>query len=147
MLHGLRKAGLNAWRGAVLLATVATLVPTARALADGETITVTIGSDQTIREVAEKYLSDPDLWPEILKSSGIQSVADLHPGMELTIPVQLRGMTGSARAGIGRRSTAGAACSGSGTSCSTDAARAAWKPSVSPGSAASNEASCTAAAG
>lgn len=57
------------------------------ALADDEFLTVTIGDDQTIREVAEKYLSDPDLWPEILRSSGIQSIADLHPGMEVRIPV------------------------------------------------------------
>ncbi|MBN8994025.1 MAG: FecR domain-containing protein [Rhizobiales bacterium] len=61
--------------------------PATLARAAEETITVVIGSDQTIREVADKYLSDPDLWPEILKSSGIHSVADLHPGMELTIPV------------------------------------------------------------
>ncbi len=50
-------------------------------------LVVTIGSDDTIREVAEKYLSDPDLWPEILRSSGVESIADLRPGMELRIPV------------------------------------------------------------
>ena len=55
--------------------------------AEDQYLTVTIGSDQTIRDVAEKYLSDPDLWPEILKSSGIASVADLHPGMVLKIAV------------------------------------------------------------
>ena len=57
------------------------------ARAEDQYLTVTIGSDQTIRDVAEKYLSDPDLWPEILKSSGIASVADLHPGMVLKIAV------------------------------------------------------------
>jgi hypothetical protein len=57
------------------------------ARADDQYLTVTIGSDQTIRDVAERYLSDPDLWPEILKTSGIASVADLHPGMVLKIAV------------------------------------------------------------
>lgn len=52
-----------------------------------EFLAVTIGSDETIRQVAEKYLSDPDLWPEILRSSGIDSIADLKPGMELKVPV------------------------------------------------------------
>jgi len=80
------------WRvilDALVCAVIATtaLGPATLARAAEETITVIIGSDQTIREVAEKYLSDPDLWPEILKSSGIHSVTDLHPGMELTIPV------------------------------------------------------------
>jgi hypothetical protein len=83
MLRALRRASLNACACAFFAAALLSAAPSR---AD-DTITVTIGSDQTIREVAEKYLSDPDLWPEILKSSGIQSIADLHPGMELRIPV------------------------------------------------------------
>lgn len=59
----------------------------ARAETDGDFLVVTIGSDETIREVADRYLSDPDLWPEILRSSGIETIADLRPGMELRIPV------------------------------------------------------------
>ena len=59
----------------------------ARAQSNDDFLVVTIGSNETIREVAEKYLSDPDLWPEILRSSGINSIADLTPGMELRIPV------------------------------------------------------------
>ena len=54
---------------------------------DSSFLTVTIGNDETIRQVAEKYLSDPNLWPEILRSSGVKSIADLHPGMQLKIPV------------------------------------------------------------
>ncbi len=54
---------------------------------DDQYLKVIIGSDTTIRQVAEEYLSDPDLWPEILRSSGIASIADLKPGMELRIPV------------------------------------------------------------
>ena len=69
---------------AVLAVFLALSITAARA---EEYLTVTIGSDETIRQVAEKYLSDPDLWPEILRSSGINSIADLAPGMELRIPV------------------------------------------------------------
>lgn len=54
---------------------------------DDPYLTITIGGDETIRQVAETYLSDPDLWPEILRSSGVESIADLQPGMELRIPV------------------------------------------------------------
>ena len=40
-------------------------------------LTVTIGPEETIRDVAERYLADPDLWPVILRTSGIPSVADV----------------------------------------------------------------------
>ena len=62
------------------------LQPGARA-ADDQYLHVTLDPDQTIRQVAEKYLSDPDLWPDILSASGIQSIADVRPGTELLIPV------------------------------------------------------------
>lgn len=68
----------------VLAVSLALSISVARA---EEYLTVTIGSNETIRQVAEKYLSDPDLWPEILRSSGINSITDLTPGMELRIPV------------------------------------------------------------
>jgi hypothetical protein len=70
------------------LVALVTLAGSPRAQTDDSGfLVVTIGSDDTIREVAEKYLSDPDLWPEILRSSGVESIADLKPGMELRIPV------------------------------------------------------------
>ena len=50
-------------------------------------LTVTIGPQETIRDVAERYLADPDLWPVILRTSGIPSVADVKAGTELKIPV------------------------------------------------------------
>jgi hypothetical protein len=74
-------------RQAAAAAAVLTGIAGGALAAEAEFLTVTIGSDETIREVAEKYLSDPDLWPEILRSSGINSIADLQPGMELKIPV------------------------------------------------------------
>lgn len=43
----------------------------------------------TPRGVAERYLGDPDLWPELLRSSGLGSVTELRPGVELWIPATL----------------------------------------------------------
>ncbi len=90
---GGRLAGLGRNRvipgigAAVWLALMPSSVVWAAAADQSDFLTVTIGSNETIREVAEKYLSDPDLWPEILRTSGINSIADLQPGMELRIPV------------------------------------------------------------
>src|SRR3954453_3421694 len=50
---------------------------------------VRLESNQTIRELAERYLGDPDLWPEILKASNIASVADLSAGTLLRGPVDV----------------------------------------------------------
>lgn len=89
--------GRRGYRGAsvlgrfipLALAASVALAGPARAETDGggDFLVVTIGSDETIREVADRYLSDPDLWPEILRSSGIETIADLRPGTELRIPV------------------------------------------------------------
>lgn len=49
---------------------------------------VTYEAGDTIRSVAEEYLNDPDLWPQILELSGIASTADLEPGSVLRIPVE-----------------------------------------------------------
>ncbi|HET7716789.1 MAG TPA: FecR domain-containing protein [Bauldia sp.] len=70
--------------GLVVLAASAGQPPRAE---DSGFLVVTLGNNETIREVADRYLSDPDLWPEILRASGISSIADLTPGMELRIPV------------------------------------------------------------
>ncbi len=81
--------GYPSWLGVVGVAAlfvVLSAVADVRA-EDEQFITITIGDNETIRQVAEKYLSDPDLWPEILRSSGVETIADLHPGMELRIPV------------------------------------------------------------
>lgn len=55
--------------------------------AETDFLTVALLPDQTIREVAAEYLADADLWPEILKASGLASVTDIRPGAELRIPV------------------------------------------------------------
>ena len=55
---------------------------------EGPLETVVFQAGDTIRGVAERYLKDPDLWPQILELSGIASPADLRPGAELLVPVQ-----------------------------------------------------------
>src|SRR6476661_3395360 len=52
-------------------------------------VEVHLGSSQTIRQIAEEFLGNPDLWPEILKASNLSSVADLKPGITLTVPVDV----------------------------------------------------------
>ena len=66
-------------RVAVLASLIFALQPAAQA-ADDQYLHVTLDPDQTIRQVAEKYLSDPDLWPDILRASGIQFDRRSPPG-------------------------------------------------------------------
>ncbi|MEP2182785.1 FecR family protein, partial [Roseibium sp.] len=39
-----------------------------------------------MRRIAETYLGDADLWPAILKASGLETLSDLDPGQILTVP-------------------------------------------------------------
>ena len=54
--------------------------------ADGM-VRVTLKEGQSLRDLAQQHLGDPNLWTEILKASGLASVADAKPGVELRIPV------------------------------------------------------------
>lgn len=81
-----RLAGRTALDGlsvAVLALTVS--IPVARA----ETVEIRLEPNQSIRQISERYLGDPDLWPEILKASNLASVAQLSPGQALRVPVDL----------------------------------------------------------
>ena len=55
---------------------------------EGPLETVTFQAGDTIRGVAERFLKDPDLWPQILELSGIASPAALKAGDALKVPVQ-----------------------------------------------------------
>ena len=54
---------------------------------EGPLETVVFEEGDTLRGVAERYLKDADLWPQILELSGVGSPSDLRPGTELLVPV------------------------------------------------------------
>jgi len=49
-------------------------------------ITVPYDPGKDLRQIAQTYLGDADLWPSILKASGIERITDLTPGQGLTVP-------------------------------------------------------------
>ncbi len=71
-----------------LLVVLALSVPAMAAPVEGPLQTVVFEAGDTIRSVAERYLKDADLWPQILELSGIGTPAELRPGVELMVPVQ-----------------------------------------------------------
>lgn len=54
---------------------------------EGPLETVVFADGDTLRGVAERYLKDADLWPQILELSGVASPTDLRPGTKLLVPV------------------------------------------------------------
>lgn len=54
----------------------------------GDTLTITVKAGLSIREIAEEYLGDPDLWRDILRANNVNSAADIEIGMTLNIPVK-----------------------------------------------------------
>src|SRR3972149_6993872 len=70
-----------------LCATVVHLFSAPTILAqDALHLIVRLESEQTIRQIAERYLDDANLWPEILQASGLNSITQLRPGITLRIP-------------------------------------------------------------
>ena len=52
-------------------------------------LTVTVKEGQHVRDIAQEYFNDANLWTEILRVNGLQSVTDIRPGMQLKIPVDI----------------------------------------------------------
>jgi hypothetical protein len=50
-----------------------------------EVVTITVQKGETVRDLAQKYYDDPNLWEEILKSNNMKSAAEIKPGMQLAI--------------------------------------------------------------
>ncbi len=48
--------------------------------------TVIVQQGENARNLAEKYLGNSNLWPEILKVNNLNSPADIKAGMQLTLP-------------------------------------------------------------
>jgi hypothetical protein len=67
-----------------ILITLALLLAATGSTAESAKIRVQDG--QSLRDIAYKYLGDPDLWTEILRANNLASVTDVRPGMELLIP-------------------------------------------------------------
>ena len=59
-------------------------------------MTVVVKEGQHIRDLAEKYLHDANLWTEILRVNDLHSVTEVKPGMELKIPSGVVSMAGNA---------------------------------------------------
>jgi hypothetical protein len=70
----------------LILAMLVGLYASAAMAANGELLTVRLKEGQSLRDLAAEHLGDPDLWTVILRANGL-SVADVHPGIELKIPV------------------------------------------------------------
>ncbi len=56
------------------------------AVAAESTLTVVVADGDSLRSLAHRYLDDPNLWRDILRSSGLESAAEVRAGMELRIP-------------------------------------------------------------
>jgi hypothetical protein len=50
-------------------------------------VVVTVTEGESLRDIAEQHLGDPDLWVELLRANGLLAVTDVRPGLALTIPV------------------------------------------------------------
>jgi hypothetical protein len=71
------------------LAVVALALEASLPVAWAETVVIRLEPNQTVRQISERYLGDPDLWPEILKASNLASVTELSSGQSLRVPVDL----------------------------------------------------------
>jgi hypothetical protein len=80
-----RRARRSGFAGLALAALLALQALPAIA-ADAEVVTVRLKEWQSLRDLAAEHLGDPDLWAEILRLNEL-SVGDVHPGIELKIPV------------------------------------------------------------
>ena len=54
--------------------------------AAADAIKVRVQPGQSLRDIAQQQLGDPDLWTEILRANGLTSITDVQPGMELIVP-------------------------------------------------------------
>jgi hypothetical protein len=73
-------------RGAgLILAGLLWLHAAAAIAANDELLTVKVKEGQSLRDLAQEYLGDPDLWTEILRANGL-GPGDVRPGTELKIP-------------------------------------------------------------
>ncbi|MEE9610145.1 MAG: FecR domain-containing protein, partial [Desulfatiglandales bacterium] len=75
-----RHVGLR-FAAVVMLITASGVLPLG-----AEMLTVTVQENQSLRDIAEEYLGNPNLWIDILRANSIESAADIKVGMQLRIP-------------------------------------------------------------
>ncbi len=59
------------------------------AASDGDEIRITLGTNESLRQLSERVLGNGDVWPIILRCNGIEHPDAVPPGASLRIPVGL----------------------------------------------------------
>ena len=79
------KGGTSLARGLILVL-LALLAEAGNATVHADEVKVRVQDGQSLRDIAQEQLGDPDLWTEILRANGLASITDVQPGVELVIP-------------------------------------------------------------
>jgi hypothetical protein len=51
-------------------------------------LVITTEKNENIRDIAKKYLNNPDLWEDILRANNLKKPEEIRPGIQLRIPVE-----------------------------------------------------------
>jgi FecR protein/Glucodextranase, domain B len=89
MVHTSNKEGAavrSARRWGVYVILGSLLAGSGPAAAADDRVVVRLEEGQSLRDLAERHLGDPDLWMEILRANNL-AVSDVRPGIEIEIPV------------------------------------------------------------
>jgi hypothetical protein len=85
--HGVRRPRERTTAGALIaLLLCLTATPAPAPAAQEPSVQVILQNGQSLRDLAAQHLGDPNLWTEILRASGLASIADARPGVRLRIP-------------------------------------------------------------
>lgn len=67
-------------------ALIAIATPGAPTAAEEQSLTVVVRDGQSLRDIAEEYFNDPNLWGEILRVNELGAAENVKPGMKLKVP-------------------------------------------------------------
>lgn len=77
-------------------ATAQVAKPAPASAGSGDSIVITVKEGQSVRELAQEYLGDANLWNEILKFNKLTSATEVRPGSTLRIPSSAVSLAGKA---------------------------------------------------